>query len=416
MLRKTLHIIGMLLLLAGVSACFKDSNFDFKVAGDGSSSYVAPEREPVSPDVRNVLLYIGSGFNSLSGYIAEDIDDLASGPLPSRNSPREPVLLVLSRLPQDPSVADYSVPTSPVLFRLYADANGAPVRDTLRVWSEDTTLSSADNLADAFEEVQKAFPGNRYGVVFSSHASGWIPQIEAKSETKTVGQDKQGSSSFEIDMEEFAAAIPFRMDYILFDACFMACVEVAWELREKADIVGFSPAEVLAEGFVYKTLTQRLLQKTPDPVAVCRDYFEQYDPVSGSATITVVDTRKMDRLATVCKQLFQKYREGIYSLDWADVQYYFRPGYAYAADVKHLFDIQDILVQAGISAEDKAGFDAALKECLLYEAHTPQFLSVPLTRACGLSMYLPTSGTYELTSYYAGHVAWNNATELIVMK
>ena len=124
----------------------------------------------------------------------------------------------------------------------------------------------------------------------------------------------------------------------------------------------------------------------------------------------------MDRLATVCKQLFQKYREGIYSLEWSDVQYYFRPGFAYSADVKHLFDIQDILVQAGISAEDKAGFDAALKECILYEAHTPQFLSVPLTRACGLSMYLPTSGTYELTSYYAGHVAWNKATELIVMK
>lgn len=405
MMRKT--VIFMLAALCAVS-CFKDPNFD-PISGESGS--VSPASRVKTEETRHVLLMVSAGYNSLSSYLTDDLEDLASGTLPLFNRQAD-VLLVLSRLPQN----RFSSTNAPVLYRMYADKNGEVARDTLLTWGTSTPLCTPDLLADALNYVKDHFPAKGYGMVFSSHASGWIPQIEAKSGTKTVGQDKQGSSSFEIDMEEFAAAIPLRMDYILFDACFMGCVEVAWELREKADIVGFSPAEVLAEGFVYKTLTQRLLQKTPDPVAVCRDYFEQYDPVSGSATITVVDTRKMDRLATVCKQLFQKYREGIYSLEWSDVQYYFRPGFAYSADVKHLFDIQDILVQAGISAEDKAGFDAALKECILYEAHTPQFLSVPLTRACGLSMYLPTSGTYELTSYYAEHVAWNKATELIVMK
>lgn len=405
MMRKT--VIFMLAALCAVS-CFKDPNFD-PISGESGS--VSPASRVKTEETRHVLLMVSAGYNSLSSYLTDDLEDLASGTLPLFNRQAD-VLLVLSRLPQN----RFSSTNAPVLYRMYADKNGEVARDTLLTWGTSTPLCTPDLLADALNYVKDHFPAKGYGMVFSSHASGWIPQIEAKSGTKTVGQDKQGSSSFEIDMEEFAAAIPFRMDYILFDACFMGCVEVAWELREKADIVGFSPAEVLAEGFVYKTLTQRLLQKTPDPVAVCRDYFEQYDPVSGSATITVVDTRKMDRLATVCKQLFQKYREGIYSLEWSDVQYYFRPGFAYSADIKHLFDIQDILVQAGISAEDKAGFDAALKECILYEAHTPQFLSVPLTRACGLSMYLPTSGTYELTSYYAEHVAWNKATELIVMK
>ena len=405
MMRKT--VIFMLAALCAVS-CFKDPNFD-PISGESGS--VSPASRVKTEETRHVLLMVSAGYNSLSSYLTDDLEDLASGTLPLFNRQAD-VLLVLSRLPQN----RLSSTNAPVLYRMYADKNGEVARDTLLTWGTSTPLCTPDLLADALNYVKDHFPAKGYGMVFSSHASGWIPQIEAKSGTKTVGQDKQGSSSFEIDMEEFAAAIPFRMDYILFDACFMGCVEVAWQLREKADIVGFSPAEVLAEGFVYKTLTQRLFQKTPDPVAVCRDYFEQYDPVSGSATITVVDTRKMDRLATVCKQLFQKYREGIYSLEWSDVQYYFRPGFAYSADIKHLFDIQDILVQAGISAEDKAGFDAALKECILYEAHTPQFLSVPLTRACGLSMYLPTSGTYELTSYYAGHVAWNKATELIVMK
>lgn len=405
MMRKTVILLAAAFCVAG---CFKDPNFE-SISGESGS--VSPASRVETEETRHVLLMVSAGYNSLSSYLTDDLDDLASGTLPLSNRQAD-VLLVLSRLPQN----RLSSTNAPVLYRMYAGKSGEVVRDTLRTWGTSTPLCTPDLLNETLTFIKDEFPAKGYGMVLSSHASGWIPQIEAKSETKTVGQDKQGSQSYEIEMDQFAAAIPMKLDYILFDACFMACVEVAWELREKADIVGFSPAEVLAEGFVYKTLTQRLLQKTPDPVAVCRDYFEQYDPVSGSATITVVDTRKMDRLATVCKQFFQKYREGIYSLDWNDVQYYFRPGYAYAADVKHLFDIQDILVQAGISAEDKAGFDAALKECLLYEAHTPQFLSVPLTRACGLSMYLPTSGTYELTSYYAGHVAWNNATELIVMK
>lgn len=405
MMRKTVILLAAAFCVAG---CFKDPNFE-PISGESGS--VSPASRVKTEETRHVLLMVSAGYNSVSSYLTDDLEDLASGTLPLSNRQAD-VLLVLSRLPQN----RLSSTNAPVLYRMYADKNGEVARDTLLTWGTSTPLCTPDLLNETLTFIKDEFPAKGYGMVFSSHASGWIPQLEAKSETKTVGQDKQGSQSYEIEMDQFAAAIPMKLDYILFDACFMACVEVAWELRGKADIVGFSPAEVLAEGFVYKTLTQRLLQKTPDPVAVCRDYFEQYNPVSGSATITVVDTRKMDRLATVCKQLFQKYRAGIYSLEWSDVQYYFRPGYAYAADVKHLFDIQDILVQAGISAEDKASFDAALKECLLYEAHTPQFLSVPLTRACGLSMYLPTSGTYELTSYYAGRVAWNNATELIVMK
>ena len=405
MMRKTL--IFLLAALCAVS-CFKDPNFD-PISGNSGSSSPSP-RGPTE-ETRHVLLMVSAGYNSLSSYLTDDLEDLSSGTLPLANRQAD-VLLVLSRLPQN----RLSTTTAPVLYRMYANKSGEVVRDTLRTWGTSTPICTPDLLNETLTFIKDEFPAKGYGMVFSSHASGWIPQLEAKSETKTVGQDKQGSASFEIDMEEFAAAIPYRMDYILFDACFMACVEVAWELRGKADIVGFSPAEVLAEGFVYKTLTQRLLQKEPDPVAVCRDYFEQYDPVSGHATITVVDTRKMDRLATVCKRLFEEYREGIFGLIWSDVQYYFRPSFAYASDVKHLFDIQDILVQAGVSAEDKADFDAALKECIFYEAHTPQFLSVPLTRACGLSMYLPTSGTYELTKYYAQHTAWNKATELVVLK
>ena len=438
MRQRAFHIIGMLVLLLGVSACFKDSNFDFKVAGEGTSSYVAPVREPASPDVRNVLIYVAGGFNSLAGYLSEDIADLEAGTLPSRNSPTEPVLLVLSRLPQEPYAPNYSVPTSPVLFRLYADANGAPVRDTIRVWGENTPLSTVENLSNAFEEVSKAFPGNRYGLVFSSHASGWLPPryydnpnlFESTAHgapgrrtsaplfppidrndppVKSIGMDN-GDPTLELDLEEFAACIPFHLEYILFDACLMGCVEVAYELREVTDLVGFSQTEVLADGFDYKRLSGHLLSRNPNPLAVCEDYFKHYDAQTGtnrSATISVINTREMDTLVEVCSQLFEKYRGMIRVLPGSRVQGYFR------FDRHFFYDLKDILVQTGITPEEEALLQSALDKCVVYKANTPTFLSINLKNCCGLSMYLPSMGSNYLDNYYRNHLAWNRSTQLV---
>lgn len=441
MLRKVLHIAALLLLLAGVSSCFKDSNFDFKSSGEGSGSYVVPSREPQSPDQRNVLLYVAGGFNSLAGYLSSDIADLEAGELPGRSSPTEPVLLVLSRLPRDPAVPDYSDPTAPVLFRLYAGADGAPVRDTLKVWSEDTPLSQAETMAEAFEQVTRAFPGNKYGMVLSSHASGWLPpryyenpsayEAAAKGPlalsrsafqeyfppidrnafpaVKSVGMDN-GTVIREMDLDQFVAAIPFHLDYLLFDACLMGCVEVAYELRGVADIVGFSQTEVLADGFDYANLTKHLLTKTPNPVAVCQDYFNRYDAQQGnlrSATISVIDTREMDALVDVCSMLFEKYRTEISQLPGYLVQGYFR------FERHYFYDLKDILVKAGITSEEEALLQDALDKCLLYKAATPSFLSITIKNYSGLSMYLPSKGTAVLDNYYREHIAWNRATGLV---
>ena len=45
-----------------------------------------------------------------------------------------------------------------------------------------------------------------------------------------------------------------KTDILGFDACLMGGIEVAYELAGKCDRLGFSQAEVLAEGFNYKTL------------------------------------------------------------------------------------------------------------------------------------------------------------------
>lgn len=410
------RFISMLLafMLACLS-CSKDPVFELDSAT--GESLPSASRLP-SDEVRHVMIMVSAGYNSLSGYLKEDLKELAEGYLPKGKYRSANVLLVLSRTTD--SYGDYNTSKPMVLYRLYSDLSGNAVADTLKIW-QDTPICKADNFNEAMQFIYNRFPAKDYGMVFSSHASGWLPaeyyndpdtyeyKHGAKS-LRSIGQDKMGTVSYEMELKELIDAIPFKLSYFLLDACLSGCVEVAYAFKDKADIVGFSPTEVLANGFDYLTITQHLLMDEPDPVAVCKDYFAYYDAQTGSsrsATISVVDTREMEPLAKICETLFEKYRDQIKSLNGNLVQGYFR------FDRHFFYDLKDILLKAGITAEEESALDEALDRCVIYKAATPYFLSIPINTYSGLSMYLPSMGTTVLDQFYKEQISWNAATKLV---
>ena len=416
---KRIHIVSYLVLLAVSVSCFKDANFEPGFSGEDSGGRIIPQREYSEPS-RRVMVMISAGFNSLSSYLASDLEDLSNGELPVGNSYSSDILLVLARTVS--SSGNYGTPVSPALYRLYRDSQGEVHRDTLKTWSSDTPISSGETIHDALSFVQSRFPAKGYGVVISSHASGWLPKgyydspgsyeksFSPGGPYHSIGQDKTSTGGVEMDLNEFVQAIPMHLDYLLIDACLSGCVEVAYALKDVADVVGFSPAEVLASGFRYDTITSHLLGGTPDPVSVCKEYFDYYDKQTGSnrsATITVVSPARLENLASVCRELFENYRTQISALSGNIVQGYFR------FDHHYFYDLEDILVKAGITDFEKYRLEEALDECILYKAATPYFLQIPIYTYSGLSMYLPSMGTSFLDNFYKSQMDWNNATELV---
>lgn len=446
----------ILLVLTALVSCTRDDNFSFnwEEPSNAAESWASKPRVETE-ETRNVMLLYSAGFNTLANYLDEDINELDLGYVPQKGSRADHILLVYSKLTsryegsKTPS-QNFSVPTKSALFRIYKQS-GQVIHDTLKVWGTDVSASNSETMREVLQFVYDRFPAKGYGMVFTSHATGWLPsgyysnpsyydgqvddgvlqwsplkknrprtvypEIEPFPAVKSLGQDNIPDAPQEIELDLFADAIPYRLDYLLIDACLSGCVEVAYELRGKADIVGFSQTEVLADGFNYKAIAGHLLKNTPDPVQVCKDYFEFYDTYlethpgtssqNRSATISVVDTRKMDDLADICKTLFEKYRDQIGTLSGSKVQGYFRYQ-------RHFFyDLKDILVKAGITAEEEAALDAALSQCVVYKAATEYFLTIKILTACGFSMYLPSMGSNYLDSFYKTHLAWNNATELV---
>lgn len=60
-------------------------------------------------------------------------------------------------------------------------------------------------------------------------------QTSGKPVLKSFGsQSVADSLAYEMNINDMAEAIPMKLDYILFDACFMGGIEVAYEFRKSA--------------------------------------------------------------------------------------------------------------------------------------------------------------------------------------
>lgn len=399
---------------------------------------------------RDVFLLYSAGFNSLSGYLTQDIEDLIGGEYIPGSHIDDDILLVFSRFPVSPG--NYYDLAAPTLTRIWRNGRGEVVCDTLSVpgITEETVATSKETMHKVLSFVKDLYPGSRYGMVLSSHGTGWLPEGYYSDPSaydseydggsvwsaprsrraadgsvpyvappfdpdgpavKSVGQDLVERRSYEVSLKDFRDAIPMHLNYLILDACLMGGIEVAYELRDVVDTLGFSQTEILAEGFCYGSITRQLLAPGGEgPVGVCRDFFEQYDTrtdQSRSATVSLIDCQQLEPLADVCRTLFEKYRLQIQVLPPSTVQYYYRYN-------RHWFyDLEDILVQAGITASEKAQLEAALDQCVIYKAATPSFLSIEIRTYSGFSMFLPSHGSNFLRNYYKENLDWNTATALV---
>ena len=420
--------------------------------------------EPEDVACKNLLLVYSAGQNSLSDYLNANILDMTSsaqggsGYVPVRNS--EDVLLVMSHRPK--SSGDYSQNMPAHLLRLYMVKNykvkGSKERvdtvmtDTLKTYPTDFIPTKKGAMRQILQDVDDLFHAEHYGMIFSSHGTGWVPpgyysdpssydvagrparpgtgsatgavpyvednEFPDGPAVRSLGQTRlkeNGKSvSYEFAIDEFADEFCIHFDYIYCDACLMGGVEFAWQLRNVCDKLAVSPAEVLAQGMDYGSCVEQLLKGGKGDIeSVCETYYNIYKNQTGayqSATITLVDCTAMDSLASVCRELFEKYRVKLTIIDHENIQPYFRSYHQW------YYDLEDILLKCGITSEERSRLEAALDECIIYRQATPHFLQgsggFDINIYSGLSMYLPCKGSAYLDSYYKT-LDWNKETSLV---
>lgn len=350
---------------------------------------------------KTVLLYMVAN-NNLSNEAENSISRLQNGYIPAE----EGNLLVYK----------HCAGMDPVLLHIKKGEEGTVVADTAyrfppRVSATKSALTQALNVTQAL------FPADSYGLILWSHGTGWIPplaslssaaqeQISGSGPERTFGLD----GKVELEIRDLAQAIPYKLSFMLMDACFMGGIETAYEVKDSVDYYIGSPAEILTESFPYHKIMQHIFKSTPDYAAVCREYYDYYNAKSGaerSATVALMDCSKLAEVAEVAKRVFDQYGERIASLDLSLLQPYFR-----GSNSKYFYDLKD-LVDAIADASLSAEFAAALERAVPYKASTPYFIELPIRSFCGVSTYVPGNpADTKLADYYKQY-KWNQATGMI---
>lgn len=243
-----------------------------------------------------------------------------------------------------------------VLFELKKQ-NGRCLTDTLRRYS-DRPFTSRQWLTTLFSEVMTLAPASRYGMVVGCHGLAWVPVQGQRSARKRLGSQerideednlykeerlleedrlerkKQGLSKdkplpndlmhFEVqgpvttrfiggtypetqiettDLADAMADAGLHTEYILFDACYMSSVEVAYKLKDVTHYLIASPTEVISYGFPYITMGKHLLG-TPNYKGIADSFISFYSSYYlPYGTVAVTDCTQLDALAAIAQQI-----------------------------------------------------------------------------------------------------------------
>ena len=347
---------------------------------------------PVSSH-RTVLVYLGTG-NNFRAEAAQKIEQLKN----NWNKTIDGNLLIYADTGENP-----------VLVHVYHTERQGVVADTIETYPAENSANPA-TFSRVLHRVKIYRPAASYGLVVLSHATGWLPAEMSYPvpKLKSVILDTGTSEANNyMELTDFADAIPYKLDFIVFDACFMGSIEVCYELKDKADYIVASPTEVLSPGFVYPTMMQHLFAPVPDLTAVAREFYEYYNSQTGafrSATVSIVKTAGLEALATVVKDMTQ---QNTLEDDLENIQ-----TYGYGAQ-KIYFDLGDYLQK--LSPENHDEIRAALDQYVTYKVCTPYYYSAatgiqPANTFSGLSVYIPQTAYPEANEAY-GKLKWSKTTD-----
>jgi hypothetical protein len=320
---------------------------------------------------RTVLIYMAAN-NDLAADAVRSFDAMRAGAINFQGN-----LLVL--LKTKPSVS--------YLIRINSSSKSI---DTLKVYYGYNT-SDPKFLSKVIDDSKTVAPSNSYGLVLWSHGTSWAPARNPI--PNAIGYD-EGS---EMDIKAFKNALHGNLDFILFDACSMASIEVIYELRNKANYILASPSEILSSSYPYQSIVPLLFGGPDDLRRAGEKFIQCYDTLSGqyaSATVSLIDTKELNNLAVFIKELLSKklpardfHRKDLQKLN-------FDIGSAVDA-----FDFLDFF-DKNYSKEDFHQIKNQLEKTIIYKDHTSAFLGNPIKTFSGLSIYLPVSQD-TLIEYYS---------------
>lgn len=284
-LHPTKWFVALLMLMATswLSACHDDIPDDLV------------RTRTATPQERTIIMYLpysGSGINDLYPFFEQNILDVEqsikqAGGLGTNN------LYVV--------IADHS-PARVYLYRVRMEGTEC-VHDTIKRY-DYPRLMDAQWITRVINDVRSISNTPKYAMLVGCHGNGWLPPMDNVARAKTRWF---GGPGYAISIADFAQGIQqagIKLEYLVFDDCYLSCAEVAYDLRNATNTLIASTSEVMAAGMPYAKVFQYLAAPQPNFGQLVNDYIAYYQGTATPyATIGVINTQYIQPMAQLMRQV-----------------------------------------------------------------------------------------------------------------
>ena len=264
----------------------------------------------------------------LLGYLQNNIDSICDGIIDRKGLNNSRVLVFLSDKYNHSTLYDlqYNATTKSV--------DRVPLKEY-----EGASYASAEGIADIMNEVKTQASALNYALIVGVHGCGWTyandwsrypyyarPSVTRPSDNNfsgiQFGPDPNapltrffGSVSLAenaMDISTLAEGIResgLKMQYILFDACYMSNIETAYELKDVTNYMIASGSEIMAAGLPYRSMWSYLNSPTPNYSSIVSTSVNFYKNSSAPfCNLAAIDCRQVEKLAGVMKDINAEYQ------------------------------------------------------------------------------------------------------------
>ena len=294
-----------------------------------------------------LVFYPWTGSQSDTGLLGDlqnNIDSICDGIIDRKGLNNSRVLVFLSDKYNHSTLYDlqYNATTKSV--------DRVPLKEY-----EGASYASAEGIADILNEVKTQASALNYALIVGAHGCGWTyasdwskypdyarPSVTRPSDSalngySAAGYSATGISSFSgiqfgpdpnapltrffgsvslaenaMDISTLAEGIResgLKMQYILFDACYMSNIETAYELKDVTNYMIASGSEIMAAGLPYRSMWSYLNSPTPNYSGIVSTSVNFYKNSSAPfCNLAAIDCRQVEKLAGVMKDINAEYQ------------------------------------------------------------------------------------------------------------
>ncbi|MEA3306201.1 MAG: clostripain-related cysteine peptidase, partial [Elusimicrobiota bacterium] len=151
------------------------------------------------------------------------------------------------------------------------------------------------HLVDFASWTKKKFPAKRYMLVIWNHGDGWVT-------SKGISYDDETDNHISTPELGLAMKEIGKVDILAMDACLMQMAEVAYEVKDYADIIVASEETEPVDGYPYDKILKKMAKMTKKSnEAIAKNIVTEYEKfysLKESVTQSALKTNKLDSLVS----------------------------------------------------------------------------------------------------------------------